>query len=197
MKWLAARASLQKPYSDQIMTPRQLFDWASTTIPAVHFGYCSLVDYELEEKNIEERFAKSRTIPGTQKLHSFIPVSKDRITVKAFSSSTLSKEERVSCEVDVDVPVESISGFVTCVVNREWWLACVLQLSPDEKQVRVTLLHPPGPSKSFRFPTSEHIVTVTVKDILTVVDPRTRTGRVYTLSKKETKAATDKFYRVE
>ena len=69
VKRLAARASLQKPYSDQIMTPRQLFDWASTNIPAVHFGYCSLVDYEVEEKNIEERFAKSRTIPVTQKLH--------------------------------------------------------------------------------------------------------------------------------
>ena len=59
VKRLAARASLQKPYSDQIMTPRQLFDWASANIPAVHFGYCSLVDYEVEEKNLEERFAKS------------------------------------------------------------------------------------------------------------------------------------------
>ena len=155
-----------------------------------------MVDYEVEKKNLEERFAKCRTIPGTRKLHSFIPVSKDRITVKAFSSSTTSKEERVSCEDD-DVPVESISGFVTCVVDREWWLACVLQLSPDENQVRVTLLHPPGPSNSFRYPTSEHIVTVTVKDILTVVDPRTRTGRIYTLSKIETKAATDKFSRVQ
>ena len=192
MKRLAARASLQKPYSDQIMTPRQLFDWASTNIPAVYFGYCSLVDYEVEEKNLEERFAKSRTIPGTRKFHSFIPVSKDRITVKAFSLSTTSKE----CEDD-DVPVESISGFVTCVVNREWWLGCVLQMSPDENQVRVTLLHPPGPSNSFRYPMSENIVTVTVKDILTVVDPRTRTGHVYTLSKKEIKAATNKFSTVQ
>ena len=70
-------------------------------------------------------------------------------------------------------------------------LACVLQLSPYEDRVKVTLLHPPGPSNSN--PKSEHIVTVTVKDILTVVDPRTRTGRVYTLSKKEMKAATEKF----
>ena len=58
-------------------------------------------------------------------------------------------------------------------------------------------LHPAGPSTSFRYPANECIVMVTVKDILTVVDPRTRTGRVYTLSKKETKAATDKFSRVQ
>ena len=199
VKRLAARASLQKPYSDQIMTPRQLFDWASTNIPTIHFDYCSLVDYEAEEMNLEERFAKSRTIPGTRKLHSFVPISKDRIKVKAFSASTTSKEERVSCDDDFDeLPLESISGFVTCVVDRNWWLACVLQLHPDdETQVRVTLLHPPGPSNSFRYPTSEHIVMVTTRDILTVVDPRTRTGRVYTLSKKEMKAATDKLAQVQ
>ena len=112
--------------------------------------------------------------------------------MKAFSSSTTNKEERVSCEDNDDVQVERISGFVTCAVEREWRLACVLQLSPDEDRVKVTLLHPPRPSNSFRYPKSEHIVTVTVvKDILTVVYPWTRTGRVYTLSKKEMKTATE------
>ena len=114
--------------------------------------------------------------------------------MKAFSSSTTNKEERVSCEDNDDVQVERISGFVTCVVEREWRLACVLQLSPDEDRVKVTLLHPPRPSNSFK---SEHIVTVTVKDILTVVDPWMRTGRVYTLLKKEMKAATEIFSSVQ
>ena len=117
--------------------------------------------------------------------------------MKAFSSSTTNKEERVSCEENDDVQVERISGFVTCVVEREWRLACVLQLSPVKDRVKVTLLHPPRPSNSFRYPKSEHIVTVTVKDILTVVDPWTRTGRVYTLLKKEMKAATEIFSSVQ
>ena len=77
-------------------------------------------------------------------------------------SSTTNKEEGVSCEDNDDVQVERISGFVTCVVEREWQLACVLHLSPYEDRVKVTLLHHPGPSNS---PKSEHIVTVTVKDI--------------------------------
>ena len=90
VKRLAARASLQKPYNDQVMTPHQLFDWASCSISAVRFDYCSSDDYEAEEKKLEERFAKSRTIPGTRKLHSFIPVSNDGIKVKLFSLSTTS-----------------------------------------------------------------------------------------------------------
>lgn len=83
---------------------------------------------------------------------------------KAFSSSNINKEERVSCEDD-DVPIKLISGFVICVTDRKWWLACVLQLSPDESQVKVSLLHPAGPSTSLRYPASECIVMVRVKDI--------------------------------
>ena len=50
VKRLAARASIQRPYNDQIMTPRQLFDWASTNVPNVQFSYCSIEDYK--ENNI-------------------------------------------------------------------------------------------------------------------------------------------------
>lgn len=191
MKRLAARASLQKPYNDQIMTPHQLFDWASANIPAVHFEYCSSDDYKAEQKKLEDRFMKARTIPGTRKLHSFIPVSKGKLQVKAFSASDSSREERVTSTED-DIPPESISGFVTCVVDGKWWLACVLHLSPDESQVKLMLLHPPGPSSSFKYPPTEHTVTVATRHILTIVDTRTRSGRVYTLSKKEVKSASDK-----
>ena len=140
-------------------------------------------DYETEEKSLEERFARSRTIPGTRNYHSFVPTSKDKIRVKVFSTSSTSTEERVCSEED-DIPLESIAGFVTCVFEEKWWLACVLQITAGESQVELTLLHLAGPN-SFKFPTTEHIVTVTTKDILLVVDPRTRTGRVYTLTERE------------
>ena len=195
VKRLAARASLQKPYSDQIMTPRQLFDWAVINIPSIHFGYCTLSDYEAEERFLQSRFDKTRTIPGTRKFHSFIPVTKSKIAVKTFSSSTVLKTERIFREED-DLPVESISGFVTCLVDRKWWLACVLQLKEDENLVKVTLLHPPGPSQSYRYPKNEHIETVAVRDVLSKVDPRSRSGRVYTLSKQEAKATMDKLSKL-
>ncbi len=92
VKRLAARTSLQRPYNDQIMTPHQLFDWASTNIPAVHFDYCSSADYEAEQKNLEQRFMKARAIPGTRKLHSFIPVSKEKLLVRAFLASSSCRE---------------------------------------------------------------------------------------------------------
>ena len=74
-------------------------------------------------------------------------------------------------------------------MDREWWLACVLHLTSDESRDKLKPLHPSGPVNSFKYPPSEHTVTIAVKDVLTVVDPCMRTGRVYTLSKEEVKSA--------
>ena len=65
VKRLAARASLQRPYDQQITTPRQLFEWAVENIPAVVFKYCTLDDYKKEQVLLEERFQQSCTISGT------------------------------------------------------------------------------------------------------------------------------------
>ena len=164
VKRLAARASLQRPYNDQIMTPRQLFDWA---VPSVHFGYCSMEDYEREQHNLERCFHQSRTIPGTRKLHSFVPISKGKVRVSYYSVSDTSREERVILRTN-DLPPESIVGFVTCLCD---W-PCVLQIIQECRQVKVTFLHPHGPSRISR-----------LYQWITLVDPRTRTGRVYTLKK--------------
>ena len=96
VKRLAARASLQRPYDQQIMTPRQLFDWATKTISTVHFEYCTTDDHKREKNYLEQRFQASQTIQGTRKLHSFVPTSNDTMIVKSYSASTISKEVKVT-----------------------------------------------------------------------------------------------------
>ena len=91
VKRLASRASLQRPYDQQIMTPHQLFEWASNNIQGIVFQYCSCTEYEEVKDQLEARFQTSRTIPGTRKLHSFIPVSQESMQVRAsiFNSNNL------------------------------------------------------------------------------------------------------------
>ena len=154
---VAARASLQRPYKQQIMTPRQLFEWASENIPAIAFNYCTCEDYKNEEQLQEERFKLSRTIPGTRKLHSFIPLTKAAISTKTYSLSTTSKEERVSV-FESELALKDISGFVACVHEDKWWVVCVLQVSEDSNTVTVNFLHPQRPSQPFRYPTAPIIL---------------------------------------
>ena len=170
------------------MTPRQLFDWATIAISAVHFEYCTIQDYEREKVNLEKRFQASRTIQGTRKLHSFVPTSKDTVAVKPYSASTVSKEGKV-ISADSEVPPGNISGFVTCVYEHKWLLGCALQVEKDDPLVTVSFLHPHGPCSSFRYPAAPEVHTLIMRDILTSVDPRSRSGRVYTLTSIEMKAA--------
>ena len=151
IKRLAAKASLQRPYDQQIMTPRQLYDWASESIRTTFFGYCSSEEYEMELAHLQGRLEKARTIPGTRKLHSFVPLSLEKIETRKFSLSSILKVEKVVA-AEIELPLEKIKGFITCMYDEHWWLACVLQIDLEEHEVKVSIIHPKGPAHSFKYP---------------------------------------------
>ncbi len=98
VKRLAARASLQRPTEQQIMTPYQLYEWAQANIPACVFHYCSQDDYNRTDIFLKDRFDRSRTIYLAHKLHSFVPLSENTVRTRMFSFSSISTEERVSVD---------------------------------------------------------------------------------------------------
>ena len=90
-------------------------------------------------------FHQSRTIPGTRKLHSFVPISNSKVRVRAYSASDT--EKRVTLAKN-DILPEATVGFVTCLLEENWWLACVLEVI-EGSLVKLTFLHPHGPSSFF------------------------------------------------
>ena len=123
------------------MIPHQLFDWACTNVPVAYFGYCSNKGYAKERSSLEQRFQLSRTIPGMRKLHSFVRISNSTVEVRHYSATDASRKEGVTLAKN-DVPPESIAGFVVCLYEGNWWLACVLEVCSDTKKVKLTFLHP-------------------------------------------------------
>ena len=78
--------------------------------------------------------------------------------------------------------------------DENWWLACVLGVCSDTNQVKLMFMHPHDPSNSFRYPDPHDINTIPMESILSLVDPRTRSGRVYSLTKKEMSGATERLH---
>jgi len=91
VKRLAARASLQRPHDNQIMTPRALYDWATIAMPKINFFFYNTQEYESHLENLRHRLSKAQTIPGTRGFHSFIPISNNEIRCKVVSTSDESK----------------------------------------------------------------------------------------------------------
>ena len=193
VKRLAARASLQRPYENQILTPRQLFEFGCSEVPAVNFYYATVEEYENESKLLSKRFEQTRTIAGTHRLHSFRPISTEELEDRDFSLCQNKRVERVtltrSVSLDTAMNFTDIKGYVTAQYDGWWWLACVTKAMPDLGEVEVPFLHPHGPGRSFKYPLVDDVLVISHRDILTVVNPATATGRVYTLSQLEITAA--------
>jgi hypothetical protein len=49
LKRLAAKASLHRPYNDQIMTPYQLYEWAQSSIHNLNFDFVTENEYKEED----------------------------------------------------------------------------------------------------------------------------------------------------
>lgn len=188
VKRLATRASLQRPYENQILTPQQLFDWSIQNIKTVNFELVKQEEYIETENFLCNRFEKAQTIKGTQQFHAFLPI-KDNLTqikVKFFSYDT--NYSTVSTTKTLGkISMADINGYVTVTYNSKWWLAYVLDKNVSEEEVKVTFLHPAGPSPSFSYPSVKpDILWTSLNDILCTVDPTTPTGRIYRLSEEDT-----------
>ncbi|XP_038055995.1 uncharacterized protein LOC119727986 [Patiria miniata] len=193
VKRLAARASLQRPLDQQIMTPWQLYEFATSQIKSIDFAFATTEQYKNETDILRQRFQIARTIPGTQKLHCFCPMSRDKIKVRDFSSSSDSREEPVCLQVHGQtacIDFADIKGYVTVMYDCYWWLACVQEILPASQEVELSFLHPHGPSPSFKFPYRPDTLVIHGMDVLTAVEPVTETGRIYKISAEEMNTAT-------
>ena len=148
-------------------------------------------EYESEKLSLETRFENSRTIPGTRRLHCFIPHSRDTLSMKRYSTSHSSQVQKVS-KSSTDLEMEEVTGYVTCNYRSKWWVAQVLEKDSENGELKLSLLSPNGPSRWYNYPSTPTTIYVPMTDILTVVEPHTTTGRSYSLTQNESKAATRK-----
>lgn len=104
---MAARASLQRPSDQQILTPAELFTYCQEEIKNIKFAFSTNADHEAEAELLKERHEMAITISGTQKLHYFEPCSLDSLIVKAFSSDTVIHNKKVA-NLDATMPEKDI-----------------------------------------------------------------------------------------
>lgn len=89
LKRLAARASLQLAAYRQILTPCDLYGWASmpATLSSIIKRFSGVSDYNAAKELLKERFGNAKSISQIQKQRWFIPTSENMLT-KLYSAST-------------------------------------------------------------------------------------------------------------
>ena len=118
-------------YDRQILISHDLFDFTCSEIQTVNFFYSTTQEHDKEADLLQQRFASARTIGGTQRLHAFRPLSKDKLEVCEFSASSKMRVECVSLNDDISISCPAIRGYVTAHYDGHWWLASILQTLQD------------------------------------------------------------------
>jgi hypothetical protein len=173
------------------MTPHQLYEWDQSSIHNRNFDFVTENEYK-EEGLLSSRFATAESARGTQQLHAFLPVKKGILNTKIYSASLNYTENRVISVPKNMIKLKDLKGFVTCMYDNFWWLGCVLSVTEESNDVKISFLHPHGPSASYIYPTMPHIVQLPQLAILAKVSPNTATGCTYSLTSEETKLTADR-----
>ena len=90
VKHLTAKVSLQRLYSDQILTPKMMFQYCVSNSQDIEFIYIAQENLNSTRLFLETRFEQIKCpIPGTRSFHEFVPLDEFRIAVKSCSKDSL------------------------------------------------------------------------------------------------------------
>ena len=82
--------------------------------------------------------------------------------------------------------VISDQWYMACLYNSFWWVGLVTQVDVEQGDVKVQLMFPRGPRKTFNWPDTEDSCYGPIKNIICQISsPTTTTGRTYKITDKE------------
>ena len=162
VKRLTARASLQATDANHILTPMQMFQWATENIKNITFFFISAEDIKKHEETfeLERRYALAKTITGTRSHHCFIPISKNKIRMKRISQDRIFTDVSTGQQVDSERSetaeyLESEQSqadqlqnstffqpgkYIACIYDDDWFIGSIVERSDEHGDVYVKFM---------------------------------------------------------
>ena len=149
-KRLVARASLQATKKNQILSPKQMFQWASANISGVKFFYMD--NQEVSNRTVlyqlEYRYSQCKTISGTRSHHSFVLLSKSLLLMKKISKDengtqvVLFKEnlESIFSQPRINEDCLQPGQYVACLYDNHWYIGAITQRSDINKDLYIKIM---------------------------------------------------------
>ncbi|KAG1665452.1 PH-interacting protein [Nymphon striatum] len=194
VKRLLTKASLQRPYSDPILTIEAIMEFCVEKISGIKFFNVPPEDVKKFNTDLRNRFEISTTIKGTHQFHRFVPLSPTHLSVYKLSAqvdlpvvvaiTALAEHDNIS-EVPLDIAEQN---YVCCLYDNEPWIGLVEDISDEHGDYHIKFMHPHGPAKLFRWPRDEDRCWIDKKSILCVIDTPSLaiSTRMYNISKHDT-----------
>ena len=134
-------------YKDKILSYQSMLDLCAREFPSITFFGVSQEEVVNVRADLEDCFAKSRTLPGTRSSHHFVPISCNKFAPK------LTSEDREFFQFDFNKSLtEEIQKSINCfsyvsyIYDTFWWVGIVTEVNVHEGDLKFGFLHLHGPS---------------------------------------------------
>ena len=144
VKRLVGKRSLQRSLKNQILDYKSMIDLCREEINEIVFFYISHLEMINICENLQNRFEKVRTLPGTRSFHHFVPQSNSKISYKItsydefFSGSFNFFNEN---SFQLEMKMITIGKFVSCIYDTFWWIGMAEII--DEEAGYIMIKFPP------------------------------------------------------
>lgn len=175
IKRLTAKASLQRLITDQILNAQAMFEFCKQSLgKQIQFFYVGHEDLSKSAEMLKSRFDNSIQIPGTQKFHKFVPLTKEKLTAYELSTDTIGKEFSVNkmamSQIEKHIKVNpKVGEYVLCTYNNKKWVGLVLLYSEEFDDFKIDFLHPSGYNTYYHFPQMKDECIVSRDSILHIL----------------------------
>ena len=185
VKRLVTKASLQRPYDDQIVTLDALMEFCVQNIPGIKLFNVTPEEIANAASQLKDRFERAKTVKGTQQYHRFVPISSTMLHVyKLHVSAQEASPDAVHIvdrhdahahdeqEQHAQLELKEIREqcFVCCIYDGLPWVGMVDEISKEFGDYHIKVMHPRGQSKQFKWPAQEDQCWITEDDILCQID---------------------------
>ena len=185
VKRYVAKCTLQRPLHDQIFSYQLMLDLCVREVPSITFLSVSQEEMVNIRADLEDRFAKSKTMPGTRISDHFVPISCNKIVHKLTNEDRefFHFDFRKSLTKEIDTKNIKCFSYVSCIYDTFWWVSIVTKVNVHESDLKIGFLHPHGPTKTFSWPSVADKYLVPASNILCVItSPTTITGQMCRIS---------------
>ena len=183
-----SQVSLTRKASEPILSSSSAFECCKKEFKLITFFHFDKTDVESSRKLLNDRYLKGSTVIGTRSFHHFYPIDEGVLEYKRTSDDECAAGSHCFFTVS---PSHSLADFtlmsyVACNYDEKWWVGMILELDQQNNDMKVTFMHPHGPSKSFFWPRRDDVCWMPPASvILKLSSPSTVNGRSYTFNSKE------------
>ena len=101
-----------------------MFDLCVREIPSITFFGVSQEEMVNVHADLEDCFAKSKTMPGIKSSHHFVPISCNKVANKLTSEDRefLQFDFNKSLTEEIDIKNIKCFSYVSCICDTFWWV---------------------------------------------------------------------------